>query len=124
MDRSTIHIQRLCARHEHELVVHRLQIPEDGPWLVAVVTAQILLFQWASADDAIWKRAERDAANLTLVLAEIGCLACRYVPGFDAAVRVLQKGIDHAAMVAQGKASDPEWTVLTTAAPAPGEARS
>lgn len=108
-----IQIPALCANHQHELVVHRLQIPESGPWVLAMIIMDVLLFQWATKDPGIWKRADGEVADLTLVLAEIGCLACRYPDGFGAAVRVLQKGIDHAAAVSQARATDPDWPVLT-----------
>lgn len=113
MVEAVIHLPILCRGHAHELVVHRLEIPETGPWVLAMVVMELLLFQWAAKDPAIWKRADGNVADLTLVFAEIGCLACRYPDGFDAAVRVLLKGIDHAVAVSQARVSDPDWLVLT-----------
>lgn len=115
MDKPVIHVADLCRYHAHELVVHRLQIPESGPWALAMIVMEILLFQWATKDPAIWKRADGNVADLTLVFAEIGCLACRYPDGFEAAVRVQLKGIDHAVAVSRGQASDPDWLVLSDA---------
>ena len=104
-----VHIQNLCPRHRHDLIVRRLRIKPNEPWLVVEVTAQILLFQRAAASPKIHARTEGDAENLSLVLAELGCLACWDRDGYNRAVLLLRKGVDHAAAVARMEREDPIW---------------
>lgn len=109
-------IPELCQQHRRDLVV-RLDIPETGPWLATMVTGQILLFQTAARSDVIWQRCskvagtdQRDANDLSLVLAEIGCLACYRPDWFDMVIRLIDtEGLHFAAQVAQAKKSHPDF---------------
>lgn len=108
-------IPTLCERHRAELV-HGLAIPESGPWQTAIIVASILLFQASTADDRVWQRCtllengDRDANDLSLVLAEIGCLACFKPESFGQLLGIMQKhGITYAAELSRGTRVDPEW---------------
>jgi hypothetical protein len=99
-DRPRVEI--LCRRHEHELIVHDLEIPESGPWKPAMLYAQMLLFSKVAGDPRVVARIDGDDHNLSLVLAEIGCMACFAPDVYERAVRVLRKGLSHAARVVVG----------------------
>jgi hypothetical protein len=101
----------LCQWHQHDLVVHRLKIPESGPWVVAFVTMQILLFTWVTSDVRVYRRTRGELADMSLVLAELGCLACYDGEGYDRATILLRRDASLAAKVAQGKATDPDWPI-------------
>ena len=107
-ERPAVMLQPICNRHGAALM-HALKLRESDPWLAHYVTAQILLFGMATADARIHKRAP-ELGDMSVVLAEIGCLAC-FLPGSMARViRIFGRGgLDHAAKVAQGKATDPEY---------------
>ena len=108
-EQPTIVVPSLCNDHRHKMLVHDLQIPPTGPWQVAELTATILLFQAAAQDERISRRAENEASNLSLILAEVGCLACFEPKWYDLMVALLKKGVSRAAKVAQFKERDPDW---------------
>jgi len=122
LPQDAVMIPSLCETHKRK-VVHGLGIPAHGPWMVAVVTAQILLFQFATLDKEVWDAAEGDTAKLSRVLAGYGCLACKYYKGFGKAMVILRKGVSHAAQVAQGKICDPDWIDLTPKQTPPDETK-
>lgn len=105
--------QPLCDYCQHDLIVHRLRIPPEGPWRVAFVAAQILLFTWATTNPAIRARlgAAWGPSDLSLALAEVGCPGCYDGEAFDHVSLVLRKGIEHALQVGTNKASDPDWPI-------------
>jgi hypothetical protein len=105
--------QPLCDYCQHDLIVHRLRIPPEGPWRVAFIAAQILLFTWATTNPTIRARlgAEWGPSDLSLALAEVGCPACYDGEAVDHVSLVLRKGIDHALQVGTRKASDPDWPI-------------
>lgn len=101
MSEVTIAIPQLCREHQLQIVQH-LGIGEDGPWRVTIVVMNMLLFQAATENDMVWARCSllpdgsRDHDDLSLVLAEIGCLAC-FQPGkLENALRITaQKGLTY-----------------------------
>ena len=102
---SCIWVPDMCRAHQAELV-QRLRIPESGPWRVAIIVTQIRLFQTATACDRVWQRCgltesgERDVADLSLVLAEIGCLACFDRSAFQETVDLIRThGLSHVAQL-------------------------
>lgn len=101
-----ITVQQMCERHRYALLHDYLDLGPGDAWMAREVGALILLFQGASADDRIWKRAEGKAENLSLVLGEIGCLACWDSALFGRVARVAQKGLAHCAAVTQGRIAD------------------
>jgi hypothetical protein len=108
-ENEPIQVPPICQKHFRDMIVEKLKIPPSGPWQVAAVTANLLLFQAATADDRIWKQAEGKQENLSDILGRIGCLACWSEDSYDRMILVQKKGLSHAAQVAQGKAIDPDW---------------
>lgn len=109
-----IQIPTLCERHRHDLIVRRLKIREDEPWLATEVTAQLLLFGRAAADPRITAIAQGTTEGLRIAIGGIRCLACFDPEGYRRAVRLLRKGLPHAAKVARGEARDPDWPTELT----------
>lgn len=100
-----VELPLMCRKHDAR-VIHRLRIPESGPWRVALITMQMLLFRAALCDERIAKRAESEVKNMTLILAEIGCPACDRPHDFNRAMTVLRKGLEYAGRVAKGDVFD------------------
>lgn len=79
--KAETHLPSFCYRCLYE-IVHGAGLTEGDPWRAAVVVVQLGLFQAASRDRRVWDRCtptedgKKDAADLSLVLAEIGCLGC------------------------------------------------
>lgn len=106
---ETIAVPPICLHHQHELIVLRLHILATEPWRVALIVANLLLFQAFIALPATQKRADT-GDSLSDILTEAGCLACASPPGtFDAVANVLKKGISHASQVSQRKVIDDDW---------------
>lgn len=97
------------------LVGPRLAIPESGPWRVAIVVSQVLIFQQITARKDFMARCDRKIENATLILAEYGCPGCAFPEELLRVGRIMVKGLDHAAAVSQGKVKDPEHPNLCTA---------
>lgn len=108
-ERPQVVVPELCKKHQRDLIVRRLKVPESGPWQGTLAAAQLLLFNRAAADPRIVARAEQSTENLTLVLAEVGCLACYLPEWYRRSITVLRRGLGHAIAVAYGKDEDPEW---------------
>jgi hypothetical protein len=108
-DQPQIVVPQFCRFHQHELIVRELRIPESGPWMSSTVIAQILMFQAAAASERVAKRTENDANALSLVLNELGCLACAFPRAWRRAIRVMLKGFHHAAQVSKREVQDPDW---------------
>jgi hypothetical protein len=71
----------LCPTCLYE-IVHGAGLSPSDPWRAATVVVSMGLFQAASSDSRVWGRCsdeaggKKDASDLSLVLAEIGCLGC------------------------------------------------
>lgn len=106
-------VNRFCERHESDILHHRLKVPESGPWVATLVTMQLLMLNWLMTDKRIYARSENGRVeDLTLVLAEVGCMACYDNDGYNRALSLFRVGgLDYAARVAQGKASDRRWPI-------------
>ena len=103
MKDSTVFLPDMCRAHQAELV-NRLRIPESGPWQSTLVIMNIRLFQAATANPKVWERCsvvddgKRDESDLTLVLAEIGCLACFDRHTYGETLSLMRtKGVSHVA---------------------------
>jgi hypothetical protein len=95
-----------CERHRYDFLARRMKIGTDQPRLAIEVTLQLLLFRIVVADPRVTGRTEGKADNLSLVLGEIGCMACFDRQAYRLAYRCCQKGLEHAALVANGKLAD------------------
>ena len=50
---------------------------EDDPWMAGLIVVNVALFQACTRDRRVWERAGGGKLeDLTIVLAEIGCLGC------------------------------------------------
>lgn len=107
-----IMMPKQCHRHNVE-AIGALGIPETGPWRAGLVVTGLLMFQWATTEKSVWDRADGKSENLSLVLAELGCLACAFPDGWKALIKVLIRGLTHAAHVSQGKLKNPDWIDFT-----------
>lgn len=95
----TVVLPELCFHCQRRIVKHCHLHPWD-PWRAHIVVARLLLFSWVSSEDGIAARAEHEARNLTLILAELGCLGCARRHLFrDSILPLLAKGLSHAAKV-------------------------
>lgn len=116
-----VELPQICREHQRKMVT-RLNLGPDDPWLANLVTLQILLFRATMYDDGITKRVGGDATAISLVLAELGCLACARHDGFLRAITVMRKGGAYAAQVARGEVYDPDFGIPANVPPAtPGE---
>jgi hypothetical protein len=105
-DKPTVVVPVTCERHRYDFLVRRMHIGPEDPRLAAEVTLQLLLFRLTVADPRIVARAGGDSYNLSLVLAELGCMACWSQAYYRLAYRCCQKGIEHAAAVARGEVAE------------------
>lgn len=99
-------IPQMCERHRYDFLARRMKLGPDDLRLAIEVTVQLLLFRIVAADSRILARSEGDANNLSLVLGELGCMACFDPKAYRLAYRCCQKGLEHAALVANGKIAD------------------
>lgn len=105
-------IPDLCTFHQGDLIVTRLEIPENGMWQEAHNHAQLLLLRHALADGRILRAQKHDPVRVTLALDKIGCLACYDRPAYERAVMVLRKGPTHTRQMLEGYIVDPDWATL------------
>lgn len=111
-DHPLIAIPPMCEQHTSHLVHQVMHFKHRDPWRAAIVTAQILLFQAATADQRLHQRSEGDANNLSLILAEFGPLCCALRDGVVQKVwRVMKKGLTHAASVSRRTVVDPDFDI-------------
>lgn len=104
-------IPNLCQKHQRDLV-RKLHMSDRDPWRVAMTVTQIMLFTWTTADVGFHRRTEGHTANFNIVLAEIGCLACRSHDGFARAIRLIrERGMSHAAAVSRNEIVDELWPI-------------
>lgn len=75
---ATTHVPQLCRK-----CLRKARKAGRGQhWLTVLVTVQIGVYQASLSDPTVWGRCtllddgRRDAADLSLVLAELGCLGC------------------------------------------------
>jgi predicted TIM-barrel fold metal-dependent hydrolase len=105
-EKPQVVIPQMCERHRYDFLARRMKIGPDDPRLAIEVTVQLLLFRIVAADPRIVARAAGEADNLSLVLGELGCMACWDQKAYRLAYRCCQKGLEHAALVANGKLAD------------------
>lgn len=103
VNKDPIIIPDICKKHQHQLIVWDLKIMPDGPWMSAVVVANILLFQ-----GLMFERIVNKPKEITV----LGCLGCKAPNVWDKMVKVMKKGFSHAAQVSQMKIEDPDWYPL------------
>lgn len=81
-------IPQLCHPHQVE-VVKTLRIPPEGPWIGTLMAVNLACFRAVTYDARFKARTEGDPSTFTIVLAEIGCLACAQPRAFRTAVEFL-----------------------------------
>lgn len=106
---------QLCQWHQHDLIVHKLRIPQSGPWASNMIIANAMLFSLTTLEDNFNFRVARFGADgytaaMNGVLAEIGCLACYRDRNYNRVVRILRRGgLEYAAKLMKGEAKDPDF---------------
>ena len=70
-DRPTIVVPNMCQKHQR-LLVQQLGLGPNDTWRAAIVMAQIVLFQAATAHPSTYERIGGDITRIS----ELGCLAC------------------------------------------------
>ena len=89
----------MCRKHQR-LLLDQIGIGPEGPWRVAIVAAQITLFQGTTAHKSTYERIGRDITRIS----ELGCLACDRPDVFGQIVEAWQGGTDISASIAAVKA--------------------
>lgn len=108
--RPTVVVPAFCERHRRDLVVRRLKLTPTDAWREHESTGQLLMLKGLLAHDhVLHARSEGTTENLTMVLAEIGCLACWRPRMYQRVYRVLLKGLNHAKAIISGDVADPEF---------------
>ena len=104
------YLPSFCQKCQHR-VVNEAGYGPLHPWRAALVVVQIALFQVAAGHPTVQGRCgpaedgTRDAQDLTVVLAEIGCLGCFLPRALTATIVELRdKGMDHLARETQDAA--------------------
>jgi len=112
---NAVIVPLFCERCRYHLLVQELHVGEDGPWVATDLVARLLLFQQMTADPDVQRLSggNTDPRKLTDVLASYGCPGCAFPDLYRRVVRILQKGLDYAAAVSQGKAVDPDHPDLS-----------
>ena len=112
---NAIVLPSLCEAHQ-ALILHNLRMGPTEPWKAALVVANLMLFQITSAGDVMWQRAKREdgetptSADVSLVLAEMGCLACFSHKNLERVLTIFRKhGLQGAAKISQGQLESPHW---------------
>lgn len=105
-------VPQMCERHRYDFLARRMKLGPDDMRLAIEVTVQLLLFRIVVADDRIVARTRGHAEDISLVLGEIGCMACWDWRAYRLAYRCCQKGLEHAALVANGKLADEGFPLL------------
>lgn len=113
--KDAIVVPQMCEQHQAALVA-KLRFTPTDPWQMAIMVAQIMLFQNASNKEWVWQRCsllpdgKRDGKDLSLVLAEIGCLACLDTDAFRRLSNImLKRGVRYAAQLSRGEIEDAYW---------------
>jgi hypothetical protein len=82
----------MCQRHQYDLIITRLEIPEHGQWQEAYAATQRLLLHFVLEDGQLkWQSGYR-TMKLNLALAAIGCLACYRPADYERALRIVREG--------------------------------
>jgi hypothetical protein len=111
-EQEPIVVPLMCKRHQHDLVVRRLKLAPDDAWQGAYLTAQLLLFQWATGDKRIMARTAGETDSLSLVLNEIGCLACWDHDAYGRVYRLMRKlGPMICAKIARQELMHDDWPI-------------
>lgn len=109
-------VPQMCQQHTAQLVHQVMHLKPHEPWRAAIVIAQTLLFQAATADQRLHQRSEGEVGNLSLVLAELGPLCCALRDSVVQRVwRVMEKGLTHASGVSRRTVVDPEFDITAMA---------
>jgi hypothetical protein len=86
-ERPQITVPDMCQRHQR-LLLDQIGIGPEGPWRSAIVSAQVTLFQGATAHPNTYSRIGRDVTRI----GELGCLACDRPDVFGEIVQAWQLG--------------------------------
>lgn len=103
-----VSVPAMCERHVDQ-VDRDLSKPLGGLVLAPYMVIVVLLFQVATCDPELWRKAA-DIEELGIVLTRSGCPACRYPRGFNAAIRILRRrGLTFGAQLSRNEASSSNW---------------
>lgn len=80
-------VPEMCKTHQG-LLIGQVGIPESGPWRVAIIIAQVALFQGTTAHPDTYPRLDGDVMNI----GRLGCLACFRPDCFGEIVAAMQAG--------------------------------
>lgn len=102
-----VEVPQMCQKHQR-LLVEQLRIGPEGPWQIAIVAVQIVLFQGSLTFQSVWGKIGGDVTKLKT----LGCLACERPDVFGEAIEAYrQHGIAGTKArgeryVAEGKRTD------------------
>lgn len=114
---AAAYLPQMCARHQRA-VVERLLIPPSGPWQMTIVAVNLACFRATTFDERFLKRTEGDPASFSVVLAEMGCLACLQGRAFQTALEIAKHDGEWMPLfeAAFGKKAHPMWPAKWTIA--------
>lgn len=105
--RPQVYLPQLCNACQC-VVVDRLKLSPLDPWVSAIIIVNLATFQAALNEPRVWQRcgeAEsggRKTEDLSLVLAEIGCLGCFLGDKFQKIVaHAVEHGLSDLAKITQ-----------------------
>ncbi len=104
----TVQVQQICGFHQSQLIHGVLNYRRSDPWQAAIITCNLLLTRLQLHDPRVIARTAGRTEDLSLVLAELGAPCCAIRLGqWKRIKKVMAKGLNHAAAVAQGRVADP-----------------
>lgn len=114
------YLPQFCRRHALQ-VIEQLRIPRSGPWQMTLMAANLACFRALTFDPVFLKRTEGDPAAFSLVLAEIGCLACHQPRAIELSIEILREDREWMPLfeAAFGKKAHPRWPAEWTIATSP-----
>lgn len=120
----TIEMPDLCERHEHNFKRHFLSLDCECPQHVELrrrvsLMLKALLVSEVRVTPMVMRRAERDPRNLSLILEELGCLACHAPATYWRAIAILEHGLDAAIRVLVAADENAEGWQLPDLGPRP-----
>ena len=86
--RPQIVVPALCVQHQAQLL-HEANIGESGPWQVAIIQAQIVMFQGLSIDQEVWLMVGGDVQRFH----EVGCPACLRPALYEEVIAAFKSGV-------------------------------
>lgn len=115
--KDAAYIPELCKMHQAK-VVHGLGLKPEDSWQMTLMAVQLAAFRATTFDERFLKRTEGKAENFSVVLGELGCLACWQPEAYRQAMAILRHDHDWKPLFAAafGKERHPlwpsKWTIL------------